>query len=45
MNVKIVKCPSGFWAVMVNGVMFYGACKNREQAEIVVKTLKRKEKR
>lgn len=40
MNVVIVKCPSGFYAVLVDGVLWDGACISRDHAERVVETLR-----
>ena len=33
MKIEIVKCPSGFWAVLVDGVLWDGACISKEHAE------------
>lgn len=40
MKIEIVACPSGFYAVMVNGYLWDGACGSREEAEQVADELK-----
>lgn len=35
MKIEIVKCPSGFYAVLVNGTLWDGACVSKEHAEKV----------
>lgn len=40
MNIQIVKCPSGFYAVLVDGILFDGACVSREHAEAVAQRLR-----
>jgi hypothetical protein len=39
-TVEIVKCPSGFWAVLADGKLFYGAATSEEQARRVAETIK-----
>lgn len=45
MKIEIVKCKSGFYAVLVNGRLWYGACKTREHAEQIADRLSRSEER
>lgn len=40
MNIQIVKCPSGFYAVLADGVLYDGACVSREHAEAVAQRLR-----
>ena len=40
MMIEIVKCPSGFWAVLVDGALWDGACVSQEHAEAVADRLR-----
>ncbi len=40
MKIEIIKCPSGWWAVLVNGMLFDGACKTEKEAEKIAEYLK-----
>lgn len=39
MKIEIVKCPSGFYAVLVDGILWDGACTSKEHAERVADLL------
>ena len=40
MKIEIVKCPSGFYAVLVNGILWDGACVSKEHAERIADRLR-----
>ena len=44
MKIEIVKCPSGFYAVLVNGALWDGACTSKEHAERVADRLRERER-
>lgn len=44
MNITIIKCPSGFYAVLVDGALWDGACVSREHAEAVADRLRERER-
>ena len=39
MTVEIKQCPSGFWAIFVNGEFYYAASPTKEHAEKIVSEL------
>lgn len=38
-KIECVKCPSGFWAVLIDGILWDGACVTRKRAEEIAAEL------
>jgi len=41
-KITVIQCPSGFWAVMVDGQVWTAASPTKEHAENIVKDLERR---
>ena len=41
MTAEVKRCPSGFWAVFVDGVLWYAAAATRAEAELVAQEVTR----
>lgn len=44
-KITVIQCPSGFWAVMVDGQVWTAASPTREHAESIAQDLERRNRR